>query len=76
MGIELITSDETFLNFVRNVLREQGTEMKEPATPEPMPEYEIITCNGCGVRNKVSREKLSRDPQCGRCGTVLITEMP
>ncbi len=76
MGIELITSDEIFLDYVRNVLREQGIEMKEATSSEHVPEYEIIACNGCGVKNKVSREKLSGDPQCGRCGRLLITEIP
>jgi hypothetical protein len=76
MGVELIARDETFTNFIAASLKDQGIETKELPTPEPVPEFQIIACTGCGVKNKVSFEKLSREPKCGRCGTLLITDMP
>lgn len=76
MGVELITRDETYINFVTTTLQEQGIDTKELPTPESVPDFQIIACTGCGIKNKVSREKLSREPKCGRCGTVLIIDMP
>jgi len=76
MGVELIARDETFINFIAASLKDQGIETKELPTSEPVPEFQIIACTGCGVKNKVSFEKLSREPKCGRCGTLLITDMP
>jgi len=35
------------------------------------PETIIITCQGCNVKNRVMREKLSIGPKCGRCGAAL-----
>jgi hypothetical protein len=76
MGVELITRDETYINFVTTTLQEQGIDTKELLTPESVPDFQIIACTECGIKNKVSREKLSREPKCGRCGTVLIIDMP
>jgi hypothetical protein len=76
MGVELITRDEFYINFVMASLKEQGIDTKELPTPDPVPEFQIIACTGCGVKNKVSSEKLSREPKCGRCGTLLVTDMP
>jgi hypothetical protein len=76
MGIELLTRDEAYVNFVITSLQEQGIDTKELPTPESVPEFQIIACTGCGIKNKVSLEKLSRGPKCGRCGTLLIADMP
>jgi len=76
MGIELITRDEAYVNLVMTSLQEQGIDTKELPTPESVPDFQIIACTECGIKNKVSREKLSREPKCGRCGTVLIIDMP
>jgi PilZ domain/Thioredoxin 2, N-terminal len=76
MGIELLTRDETYVNFVTTSLQEQGIDTKELPIPDPVPDFQIISCTGCGIKNKVSLEKLSREPKCGRCGTVLIIDMP
>lgn len=73
MGIELITRDEPFINFVKTFLAEQGVSQEEQLVTEPPLEFHIIACNGCGVKNKVSREQFSGEPQCGKCGTQLIT---
>jgi ribosomal protein S27E len=76
MGVELIARDETYLNFVTVSLKDQGIDTKELPTPGPVSDFQIIACTGCGIKNKVSFEKLSREPKCGRCGTLLITDMP
>jgi hypothetical protein len=76
MGIELITRDEAYVNLVMTSLQEQGIDTKELPLPESVTDFQIIACSGCGIKNKVSLEKLSREPKCGRCGTLLITDMP
>jgi hypothetical protein len=76
MGIELTEWDERYIQFVKTVLHEQGIDTKELPAAEAMQDFQIIACAGCGTKNKVSSEKLSREPKCGRCGTLLITDMP
>jgi Tfp pilus assembly protein PilZ len=66
MGIELTEKDAAYLNFV-----ESFNEEKETVTETPAPEFQIISCPACGVKNKVLTEKLSLAPRCGRCGTSL-----
>ena len=76
MGIELITRDETYVTFVTTSLQEQGIDTKDLPVPEPVPDFQIISCEGCGVKNKVLLEKLSLSPKCGKCGALLIISMP
>jgi hypothetical protein len=76
MGIELISRDETYVTFVTTSLQDQGIDTKELPTPESEPEFHIIACTGCGIKNKVSLEKLSLEPKCGKCGALLIISMP
>jgi ribosomal protein S27E len=75
MGVELISRDETFINFIAAYLKDQGIETRELLDPGPLLDFQIIVCTGCGIKNKVSFEKLSREPKCGRCGTLLITDV-
>jgi len=75
MGVELIARDETFINFIATSLKDQGIETRELPDPGPLLDFQIIACTGCGIKNKVSFEKLSREPKCGRCGTLLITDV-
>ncbi|MBI5846976.1 MAG: PilZ domain-containing protein [Nitrospirae bacterium] len=35
------------------------------------PDFVIITCAQCGVKNKVRRERLSHGPKCGKCGSPI-----
>ena len=76
MGVELFQQDEAFLSFVRSYGEGQETEPapeKEKSTP---PEFQIIICSGCGVKNKVLANKLSLGPKCGKCGISLFVKMP
>lgn len=84
MGIELISRDSTYVKFLKNF---DPTETEEPCSftahkPSPAehhpkpdhpvpPEFVIIACKGCGVRNKVRSERLSHGPRCGKCGSPL-----
>ena len=71
MGIELLQKDDSFMSFVRSYGKGQETEPapeKDKITP---PEFQIITCSGCGVKNKVLVNKLSLGPKCGKCGISL-----
>ena len=72
MGVELIEKDAAYINFLKSF-----TEETEPDTEKiTPPEFQIISCPNCGVKNKVSSEKLSLGPKCGRCGTPLTINMP
>jgi Tfp pilus assembly protein PilZ len=72
MGVELIEKDTTYINFLKSL-----TEEKEPKTEHTIPpEFKIITCPNCGVKNKVISNKLSLIPKCGRCGTDLAINIP
>jgi len=42
----------------------------KPAS-DPAPDFVIISCAQCGVKNKVRRERLSHGPKCGRCGSPI-----
>ena len=72
MGVELIEKDAAYINFLKSFTEETETDT-EKITP---PEFQIISCPNCGVKNKVSSEKLSLGPKCGRCGTPLTINMP
>lgn len=70
MGVELLEKDAAYMNFVKSSLEETGTEDITP------PEFQIISCPSCGVKNKVSRGKVSQGLRCGRCGTPLTVNIP
>lgn len=38
-----------------------------------IPEFAMIACHECGVKNKVPRERLQFSPKCGKCGVLLKT---
>jgi len=69
MGIELTEKDASYLNFI-----ESFNEDKEFVSETPLPEFQIISCPACGVKNKVLNDKLSLGPKCGRCGTSLLVD--
>jgi len=47
----------------------------EPPPDKPLqPEFTIIVCPECGVRNKVNKAKLSLGPKCGKCGHPLTSQ--
>ena len=73
MGVELTEKDAAFENFVKTFYedtdRETETQTEEPPSP---PEYQIISCPQCGVKNKVPQAKISEGPLCGKCKTPLV----
>jgi Tfp pilus assembly protein PilZ len=66
MGIELTEKDAAYLNFLESFDKEKEIVMETPS-----PEFQIISCPACGVKNKILSGKLSLGPKCGRCGTSL-----
>lgn len=53
---------------------EEAGELKTENTDHAVPEFVIITCDTCSVKNKVPRERLRFSPKCGKCGALLKTE--
>lgn len=83
MGIELTSRDTNYIKFLKEF---DPTETEEPCSftahapsqadarkPDrsASPEFVIIACKECGVRNKVRSERLSHGPRCGKCGCPL-----
>lgn len=77
MGVELTQKDSVFTEFLKSYLEEVGGGPDEESGKEetekevPSPEFLIITCPACGVRNKVSHKNLLLSPKCGKCRTPL-----
>ena len=75
MGIELTKKDAAFERFVKTFYEERdadndaATQKEEKPSP---PEYQIISCPRCGVKNKVLQAKISEGPLCGKCKTPLV----
>ncbi len=77
MGVELTQKDAVYMNFYKSHHEEAGKEFfeeKEPVGEKTSPpEFRIITCPGCGAKNKVLYEKLFLKPICGKCRTLLTS---
>ncbi len=80
MGIELIERDRNYIDFFNEFIKETGFEDDYSENEEknyveekqnPPPEFLIISCPNCGVKNKVSYQKISLSPKCGKCGALL-----
>ncbi len=77
MGVEILEKDSSytiFLNSMNDGNKDNLPESQETFSASQMPEYLIITCSDCSVKNKVASKKLSLNPRCGKCGTLLRTE--
>lgn len=85
MGIEIIENDSHYVNFIRSLssddtgdpppealARETGPAHTETAAPKkPLPDFLIVSCPFCHVKNKVNRARTSRSLRCGKCGALL-----
>jgi hypothetical protein len=88
MGVELTKKDEKFIHFAKSFLQEQPSgEIESPDLPplsdsdaqassEPpsAPEFQILSCPVCGVKNKVQTGKFHLGPKCGKCGSLLLPD--
>jgi ribosomal protein S27E/Tfp pilus assembly protein PilZ len=85
MGVELIEKDECYLNFIRSfsgkydpekkpeTCQDQTTQKASESPAASASDFLIIACPNCGVKNKVSRERLNSVVRCGKCSTPLQT---
>ena len=75
MGVELTEVDNTFENFLSQELigyeRASTTTESSQSHGTEEPEYVIVSCPSCGVKNRVRHHKHSVRIKCGRCGTYL-----
>jgi len=46
-------------------------EQHHKPVSDPAPDFLIIFCAQCGVKNKVRRERLSHGPKCGKCSAPI-----
>jgi hypothetical protein len=88
MGIELTYRDSNYIRFLKEFDPTETDEScsftaHKPAQPEhhpkpdhsAAPEFVIITCGKCGVKNKVRSERLSHGPICGKCGSPISPQV-
>lgn len=86
MGVELLEKDRPYTDFMLSFTNEctETVSVPEPAfraadippatekpAAPPPPDFMIISCAACGVKNKVKTERLSHGPKCGKCGSLL-----
>jgi hypothetical protein len=71
MGISLVSQDETYIKFVQQMLHQKGIHFDDASVPE----YQIVTCPDCGVKNRVPLEKLLLGTKCGRCRASLMVDI-
>lgn len=89
MGIEILENDPRYINFVRTVFPEAQEKISperpqsgpsfqkhtDQTSPEPQPpEFTIIVCPRCNVKNKVNNAKLPQGPICGKCRYPLTAQ--
>jgi hypothetical protein len=72
MGVELMEKDAIFENFAQSI----NAETEKTGEASSPPEFQIISCPVCGVKNKVLSTKFVLGPKCGKCGASLSTTMP
>jgi hypothetical protein len=71
MGVELMEKDAIFELFVQSI----DDETREKGDASSPPEFQIISCPACGVKNKVLNTKIALAPKCGKCGASLSSIM-
>lgn len=81
MGVELTKKDDQFLRFAESFLREHPDQEPDAPVPPPSPDeqslppdFQLLPCPACGVKNRVPTEKLAREPKCGKCGSPLLPD--
>lgn len=75
MGIELTKKDAAFEKFVKTFYKDIDSDSDATTQEEDQssqPDYQIISCPRCGVKNKVPQAKISEGPLCGKCKTPLV----
>jgi len=89
MGIEILERDSNYLDFLKNfntdnksedtpaphhhAKQNREDELKTKGTFDRVPEFIIVACENCNVKNKVRKDMVLFGPKCGKCGTVLNT---
>ncbi len=83
MGVEIIENDPLYLSFLKTFDRgpedtaapeqmpEEKTDSANEERSSATPEYVLIACDNCKVKNKVRRDRFSFGPRCGKCGAAL-----
>jgi hypothetical protein len=90
MGIQILQTDPRYVDFVKSVIpaaqAERDSGIAQPEIPleapdeqhpqsEPQPpEFSIISCPHCRVKNRVSEARLTPGTKCGRCGSPLSVQ--
>lgn len=75
MGVEIMERDANYEQFIRELIKDLPSTSEPSAGPEPIkepvPDFIVISCPSCGVKNKINRLKIGLGPKCGKCGSAL-----
>jgi hypothetical protein len=90
MGIEIIVNNPRYIDFIKTVFPDAQAEQdsedleldtsfyrdSDSPTPEDtgIPEFTIITCPRCGVKNKAGNVRPQRGLVCGKCRSPLTAD--
>ena len=89
MGIQITEKDADYINFLKTVFpdikaspdikySQTGPSSYNPSAPasgQAAPDFTVISCPKCGIKNKVHKSKTSLGPKCGKCGSLLIINL-
>lgn len=89
MGVQITEKDANYIDFLKTVFPDlkASPDIKpgnpESSSPKPSappsgqasPDFTILSCPKCGVKNKVHKAKTSLGPKCGKCGSPLIINL-
>lgn len=79
MGVELTKRDDNYVRFIKDFDPTETNDASLSEAPEPSPEpshpdtpeFLIIPCKACGIKNRVRHERLCRGLICGKCGSPI-----
>lgn len=84
MGVELTEIDSNYREFLKSIgifadmphwkHTEAPAEPAHETTEDKthiVPEYVMLVCPSCKVKNKIPREKIQMSPRCGKCHGIL-----
>ena len=82
MGIELLEYDNSYHEFMKASIdkfmaapllnsTQKVQETQKVKKAQMQPDFFMIKCTNCGVKNKVRIDRLDKGPKCGKCKGIL-----
>ena len=86
IGIEIINEDDAYAGFTATLVtggsqssdqtmnaakQEKHVSKTQPSAGTSGPESVIISCKNCRAKNRILKARLSENPKCGKCRSLL-----